>query len=470
VTVVVSPRLGITPTSLPFGTSKLPAGPGVDLSEHGYIEEEYLVTGTAAEWRYDGELVPFRWSLRPYTTRVLVRRPADPARASGVLQLEPLHPNLDRGLTWRTAHPWILRGGHTWVGVTQAAHVAAQLRERIDPERYRSVSIAVDGLGYDILGQVAQALRTGQLPVGDVRRLVMSGWSATGSFCRVFLQDGFHDRHRLPDGRPAVDGYLIGISSGSAGKAGYPPLSAESAVLPADDPRRTIGTHGVPVFEVLSEFESETHRRSLRPDSDGPEDPYRLYQIAGTSHAAIDGDAALTNEEQYRQAGGQVSDRAINEEPSDARMDFVVRALFQRLDDWIADGVRPPRAERFDFAANAEASPKMPLARDESGNVTGGIRAPWIDVPAAAYAPHSTPVPGSCLPPDWAPMGTPEAVASLVGHMVPFPASRLAELYPSEQDYLDRYALSVRRNVEDGFLLPEEAEALLETNQVKVAP
>ncbi|MDQ4488979.1 alpha/beta hydrolase domain-containing protein [Sinomonas sp. ASV486] len=469
-TIDVRP-LPITPDSLPFGTSVLPSGTGIDLAACGYVEEEFLFSGTAYEWAYNDDLGlrPYRKAAHPYTTRVLVRRPADAARASGAVQLEPLHPNLDRGVTWRTIHPWILRNGHTWVGVTQAQHVSRQLRERVNSERYADVSIPADGLGYDILGQVAVALRTGALPLGEVTRLVMSGWSATGSFCRVFSQDGFHELYRLDSGAPAVDGYIIGISSGSAGLAGYPPLSAECLPLPANDGRRTISGRGVPIFEVLSEFEAETHHDSLRPDSDSPEDRYRLYQIAGTSHAAIDSDSALTNTEQWLAAGGEASPRKTNEEPSDARMDFVVRALYQRLDEWITRGIIPPRAEPFAFADESAVSARMALARDSFGNVTGGVRTPWVEVPKAAYLPHSTPAPGCCLPPEWAPMGSPEKVAAMVPHMVSFTPATLTDLYASEDDYMSRFGASTERLVEEGLLLREEADELLDARRQKVA-
>jgi hypothetical protein len=456
---------------VPFGTSFLPSGTGIDLSQHGYVEEEYLVSGTAYEWAYDDDLglVPYRKTAHPYTTRVLVRRPADPACASGAVQLEPLHPNLDRGVTWRTIHPWILRNGHTWIGVTQAQHVAQQLRGRIDPKRYESVRIPASGLGYDILGQVAVAVRSGDLSVGEVTRLVMSGWSATGSFCRVFSQEGFHELYRLADGRTAVDGYIIGISSGSAGLAGYPPLSADCLPLPADDARRTIFGHRAPIFEVLSEFEAETHLGSMRPDSDSPEDPYRLYEIAGTSHAAIDNDSALTNTEQWRAAGGETSPTRINEEPSDARMDFIVRALYERMDEWITRGAVPPKASRFTFADGEAVSSRMPLARDKFGNVLGGVRTPRVEVPKAAYLPHSTPVPGYCLPPEWAPMGSPENVAAMVPHMVSLTPDTLADLYASEEDYLSRFTASTENLVEEGFLLRDEAGELLDARREKVA-
>jgi hypothetical protein len=50
----------------------------------GYVEEEYLVSGKANvyDWALDGS-VSVKIPAAPYTTRILVRRPADPASADG---------------------------------------------------------------------------------------------------------------------------------------------------------------------------------------------------------------------------------------------------------------------------------------------------------------------------------------------------------------------------------------------------
>ena len=143
---------------------------------------------------------------------------------------------------------------------------------------------------WDIVGLVAAALAAGTTPVlggFQVRRQALSGWSKTGTFCRTFLGEGFHRRCQV-NGRPSIDGYVVCISSGGAGRAGYASLR-DGARLPAGDPRRTIGAHGVPVVELLSEGESETHREVLRPDADGPHDKYRLYQVAGTGQVGNGG-------------------------------------------------------------------------------------------------------------------------------------------------------------------------------------
>jgi hypothetical protein len=432
-------------------------GVGVDLARAGYVEEEFLVSAVATEWGYDGQFNRVPRASHPYTTRVLVRRPADPRTASGLVQLEPLHPNLDRANTWRSIHDWILRKGHTWVGVTQDA-TCAELISRHFPERYSRLSIPAAGLVYDLLGHVSLALREGVFGV-VADRITLSGWSATGSISRLYVQEGFISDYLLADGSPSVSSVLIGISSGAAATAGYPLLSAGSEPLPLDHPRRTVTGAPVPVFEVLSEFESETHFPVMRQDSDAPNDRYRFYGIAGTSHANLDA-TVLTNFPQFRAAGLEIAERRIVETPSDARIDYYNRALYEHLDRWAADGVSPPAGLRFSPARTAEGR-TVELERDGFGNVLGGVRTPWTEAPLQRYVPHSTPAPGFCLAPEWTPHSDPARVARLVGHMVPLAPADVAGLYATgEAEYAHRFGDAVEASVAGGFLLPEEADAL----------
>jgi hypothetical protein len=468
-TVLQAHPLGASAGSLPLGVARLPgSGFGVDLEAAGYREDEYLVSGTATAWTYDehGQPVPEVVDV-PYTTRILVRRPTQEARFNGMVQAEPLHPEYDTANTWRVLHPWIMRTGAAWVGVTQEPRIAESMRAEFAPSRYGRLSIPAPSLRYDIVADIVTALRTraaGLWDEGpDITRAYLSGWSMTGSFCRVFLGEGFHERRRLPGGRPVFDGYVIGISSGGAARAGYPGLSGDPDQPGMRDPRRTVGGHDVPVIELLSEVESETHGPVLRPDSDDPGDRYRLYQVAGTSHDTTGPHHVNSNQEQYRRRGLPVPSRSIVETPSDARMDFVARAVFSLLDRWVADGQAPPRTDRFAFATEPSGAigEPVPLARDEHGNVLGGIRTPWVETPVARYHPHSTPVPGACRPSPWMPMVEPEAMTWLAGNMTPFPAELLAARYPTEEDYLTRYRESCLALVGQGFVLWDEVEPLL---------
>ncbi|MCO7220505.1 alpha/beta hydrolase domain-containing protein [Klenkia sp. PcliD-1-E] len=433
-------ELPVTPASVPLGAASVPGLPGgVDLTAHGYVEHEFLVTG-------DG-----------WTTRVLTRRPADPARASGVLQVEALHPEFDTAATWRVLHPWVLRTGGAWLGITTARVTAASMREQFDPDRYADLDLPEDVAGQQLVAAVVRAVRTGELDLlggQPVRRAHLSGWSMTGSFVRVFLGEGHHEAVRLPDGAPLLDGYVVGISSGGAGPAGYPPPHG-SGEVPLDDPRRRVGGHDVPVVEVLSETESATHAPVLRPDSDEPGDRYRLYQVAGTAHDSTGPSEVLVNAAQYRARGLPTGSNRVVEERSRARLDLVARAVFAALDTWVAEGVPMPRADRFAFAdASDRRIPDgaRPLARDAVGNVLGGVRTPWVEAPLASYWPYATPVPGGCVPSPFAPPHLDaQVVADLVGVRTP--------LDPAP-DRAARFAAATRALVEQRLLLPEDLPEL----------
>jgi hypothetical protein len=476
-TLAVDGPLPADGDSVPLGAAWLPGpGRGLDLAACGYLEEEYLVVGQADDWTWDGRLRPVTAGPQPFTTRILLRRPADPAAFSGAVYLEPNHADYDRSLTWSATAPWLVRSGHAHVGVTQETAVLPDLA-RFDHARYGPLSIPRPGQRWDILGLVAALVKGGPangtggpLAGCPVDRVIMSGWSQTGTLCRTFLGEGFHARSQA-GGRPAVSGYVICISSGGAVRPGYGVLRPPAA-LPAGDPRRTIGAHGVPVVELLSEGESETHQPVLRPDADGtgsgdPVDAYRLYQVAGTGHITGRHELA-TNRLQMAARGWPAGPAEVNERLSDGRMDLVARAVFAAVDRWTADGTVPPRMpSRFRYADPAGPLPRgimpesLPLARDADGNVLGGIRTPWTEVPLGGHFPHSTPVPGRCQPAPHAPYADPRLLADLWAHLVPFPAAELTRRYRDREEYLARVEAAAQTSVKESWLLAEDLPELL---------
>ena len=61
----------------------------VDLAKSGYVETEFLVSGTANvyDWAADGS-ISVKTPHAPYTGKILVRRPADPSKFSGTIVVE----------------------------------------------------------------------------------------------------------------------------------------------------------------------------------------------------------------------------------------------------------------------------------------------------------------------------------------------------------------------------------------------
>lgn len=106
---------GFPQTSTPF-----------DLDAAGYVEEEFLLDGEATSYRYadepgdDGEWSAEPADTAPYTTRILVRRPEDPAAFNGTVVVEWLNvtSNVDLDVDFGFLAEELLRKGYAWVGVT----------------------------------------------------------------------------------------------------------------------------------------------------------------------------------------------------------------------------------------------------------------------------------------------------------------------------------------------------------------
>ena len=437
-------------------------GASAQLTAAGYVEEELVVRGTADLFTYDAQwkTVPRRLEV-PYTTRLIVRRPRELERASGDAVIEALHPAGDMASAWPRTGRTILRENMCWIGVTQDVFGLRALKAS-DAERYAQLEIPEPGLGFDIVARVATWLRGPASPLPGIARLFMTGASFTGTFQRVFIGDGFHARAMRRDGSPAVDGYLIQISSGAFMLGGYTPLSEGTPVPPSGDRRRTIAPPpGVPVIEMLGEGEAETNLAARRADSDEPE-RYRLYEVAGASH--------MTAHE-----AGPMS-LPVMEPPSDFPMDMLVGGALLNLRRWVVECIAPPRAERLVVLPERSAGPcgcrdeARPLQRDQHGNAVAGVRSPWVDVPLARYYPHSTPraaeanassTPGgshAARPGSSRPRLSPVDVADLMGCMTRLPPETLRALYGSAAIYRDRFGARLEQLVDERWIAPADGE------------
>jgi hypothetical protein len=103
---VVHGPLPVAADSYPFGAADHTRVP-TDLKKIGYVEEEFLAEGKANiyEWLEQGAAV-VRTANAPYTTRVLVRRPASKSKFSGNVIVEMLNPSnmFDLNIGWAISH------------------------------------------------------------------------------------------------------------------------------------------------------------------------------------------------------------------------------------------------------------------------------------------------------------------------------------------------------------------------------
>src|SRR5947209_7018464 len=96
-----------------------------DLRRAGYVEQEFFISGTATRYppnpSADQQKQPADpIGTMPYTTRIVVRRPAHPARSAGiaVVDWQNVTAGHDIDTEWGTSGDYFVRHGWTYVGAS----------------------------------------------------------------------------------------------------------------------------------------------------------------------------------------------------------------------------------------------------------------------------------------------------------------------------------------------------------------
>jgi hypothetical protein len=472
---VVGP-LPVTESSHPFGGAAWQLQPQ-DLAAHGYVEEEYLVSGKANvyDWGTNNQAV-VRTPDTPYVTRVIVRRPIKRTRLSGTVVVEPLNPSnlFDLNIGWALSGDQFMRNGDVWVGFTSKP-VSVQALKAFDPQRYGSLSWAnplplddprnctniqtivdppavrsratEDGLVWDIFSQIGAWLksRAGTNPLAygrgarraaDVDRQYGFGYSQTGSMMITYI-NAIQPRVVAAEGKPIYDGYFVGVAGGAF--IGAAPLNQCTPVPPLGDPRRSVRNAGVPVIQMMSQSDYLIGIASRQPDGDTPPDLYRHYEMAGAAHATPDELLYSARPEDILAAGRDVPPMSCNEGPrSRFPSRIFVDAALQNIDLWSRDGLAAPPGRDI-LVQNGQP------VLDEFGNVLGGLRSPYLDVPTST----------------WRASATGASFCAIAGYEIPFAQATLDELYPTQGAYVRAVRRSVRELVADRYLTRADGQQII---------
>ncbi len=464
--LVVTPRARVLPasaTNRPFLAAARALQP-VDLTPRGYTEVELAVTGQASIYDWSGAASDATIAVRAtnigYATRVLVRRPVDRAKASGLVIVELLEASsgADSAPLWALSWEHFLRRGDVWVGVTVKPSALAALR-RFDGVRYGSLSFAYrqpadcqlqagatadaeSGLAWDVIAQVGALLRSSskENPLWDMQphRVIAAGYAQGGDYITTYA-NVLHRWQRRGGGGAIFDGYL------SAGASSAVPINQCAAALPDADPRHGALPRDVPFVRVATESDFNLAPSLRRDDNDEPGDVFRLYEIPGTGHnVAID--AGLPNVADARMVGSTPTATDLCREPRGSLpLGTALNAIWQQYDESLQAGaalLRAPRIETF-----PDGSPR----RDERGNASGGWRLPQLDMPLARYNGSSTPRDAS---------DAARSTCALTASQQPFDAARLKQLYQNRNEYLRRLRAAVDLAVVERRLVKEDGEAL----------
>lgn len=428
-----------------------------DLAEVGYEQTEYFVSGTATSYSNVGALgLDGVWAIEPaataeYKTRILVHRPLRDRDFNGTVIVEWLNVSggLDAAADWIMAHTELTRSGYAWVGVS-AQYVGVEGGTPVlpglptmplkgfDPERYGSLVHPGDSFSYDIYSQAAQAIRRpdGIDPLGGLKpKAVIAAGESQSAFRMTVYANAVHPRDDI------YDGFLI-HSRGTLLPAPLSEAPQASIVTPGATLIRSDLNVPVLTFETENDLSFLAFTPARQPDSEN----FRLWEVAGTAHA--DTYTTLVGLED-RGGDPSVAEIVLTTRPRPEAPEcnapinsgphhWVLKAAIAALNRWVREGVAPPIAPRLETMGNR-------LVRDEMGIAKGGIRTPQVDVPLAVLSGDGQVGSLYCI---------------LFGTTVPLTSEQLAELYPTEADFVEAFNEITDRTVEEGFLLAADAALL----------
>ena len=383
-----------------FGAPFVAGTIGLNLSDAGYQQNEYFISGTASSYTSIGELdEDGNWAVEKadtaeFNTRILVYRPIDAAAFSGTVVMEWLNVSggVDASPDWSAAHTEILREGHVWVGVSaQIVGIEGSGSDnsfglhlkRVNPERYGELVHPGDSFSYDMYAQAAQAIRNplDVKPLGELvaERVIAMGESQSAGRLVTYV-------NALGPIYDVFDGYIIHSRGGGSAKI-------------SQDPQAEV------------------------PTKDLGDDPSVAAVVETTDAGPLPG--LITCE------------APINSGPQH----WVLKAGLHGLVDWIRGGQPLPEAPRLSVTEDGTA-----FQLDELGNVLGGIRTNYVDAPVAVLSGLGQ---------------TGNSFCRIFGTTALFDSAQLTELYPTRATYLDAVRASVEGAVDAGYLLPPDAALIL---------
>jgi hypothetical protein len=387
------------------GLQRLPADE--DLPALKYIVKEYLMSGIAQG--------------QPYTTRLLVRRPSDVKKFSGIIVAEPMHPS---GNSWmfHFVHTYAMKQGHISLEIVTGN---PQLFTAANQERYKDLQIAGNQTN-EIIAQAGllakSGRRDGPLEGLVVRKMILMGTSASAATVTSYLPA--HMVYRAQDMKPIFDGFLPTAQGGN------------NPIMKVDVPVILMPT----MTEVVSGAAGGNRYR--RPDGDAPGDQFRIYEVAGMAH----------NDSRINPTyDPDPCKLAVSRFPQGMGMTVGLDHLIQ----WVDKNKLPPRAE-YITVDNDTANDGSVLALDATGNAKGGVRNPYVDVPAYKYgAPNEGATPAIPNPsPMVAGRGANGAgfFCGIGGYQLPLSKEQMTALYKNKKDYQNKVEQRTNQLIKDGWL------------------
>lgn len=418
----------------------------MSLHSGGYVEKEYFIQGQANRYRISDPMKNAQKidSGNAYETRVLVRRPTDPARFNGTVIVEWLNVTLDQDIdfVFGSTRELLLREGYAWIGVS-AQRNGVEAMKKWNPDRYRALSVTAsnidpangkevdpanplimavggDVLAWDIFSQVGQLAKSDpSAMMGGLKAKHVIAAAESQSTLKVSTYyNAIQPLHHV------YDGFLFYDRTGQ---------------LRTDVNAKTIAI-GTEIFTALMG----------QPPQDDT-DHQRWWEVNGASHFSLDEiqhyvDPMIKRDAAFRDTNNKalsLSEITQMKGPCTPATIYsrvpngdIMKAALKSLNTWINGGPAPVSAPRFVVDEHNK------YVRNVNGQILGGIRTAAQDAPIAINAGIGS-GPWFCGP---------------SGNHVDFTPTQLCQHYGSHDTYVSKVNAIVNANVRDGVLLPEEAQ------------
>jgi hypothetical protein len=412
------------------------------LSLYNYEEQEYFASGTTSAFTAKSEPSDGKWSATPttkasYRTRIIVRKPKDPAKFNGTVVVEWMNVSAGESAPdWDYLNPYLMREGYAYVavsaqalGVDGGAAILGSVKGapsgglvQNEPARYGTLNHPGDKYALDIYAQIGNALHL-KTDVA-LRGLHPRHYVAVGESQSAFYLTTFADA--IQPLTHTFDGIFI-HSRGGSGAA----LSGSSITSANPGPKnlRIRTDLSVPVF--MFETQTDLIQLGYAPAQQPNTKRIHTWEVAGTSHA-----------DAY-EVGAALSILGCTTPVNTGPQHTVVQAAFAAFNKWLDNGTPPASPARFTLSSSDPPA----LALDAHGNVIGGVRTPAVDVPVATLS--GAPAPGA------------NAICSLFGQTIAFSPATLTSLYQTKSNYLAKYTASLNKAIKAGYILAADRSTLL---------
>ena len=475
----------------------VPGAPYINLAENGYVEREFTMSGGAniykesGLWSSNGKWgVSVSKSNVPYTTRLLVRYPTNPAKFNGTVVFEWLNDTTggDQDPVFSELYDQIVKQGYAYVGVT-AQRPGMKDLAAWDPKRYGALGDSNDGESYEIFTQAAEAVKADSATLlGGLTPKELIGAGDSQSAFRV---DTYVNA--IQPLKHAFNGFLAVGRGATAAPIG------EGLVAASPFPAliRTDNTAPFIQLNTQGDIEELDAAAARQPDNSD----LRTWELAGASH--IDAhEAAYETETIAREEPNLGIPKCIFGTPIEGtgtELDGVNQtdnmplyevedAALADLQNWLTKGVAPPKSPQISTIPLFFGLDYL-VVKNQYGIGEGGIQMPDAQVPVEDYSAinFAEPSEESLNPAQIT--GELEDVFTtletggisnealrdsglclLSGYFTDFSSSTLKSMYPTTASYTSKFVAAVKSEESAGFMTAEDAAAAIANAEAGIGP